>query len=391
MEEQNFTDYFPQTPLANSEPANATETFMESSTMNLGSNEVNGMKLLLESADEIGVRLEFDGDKTGVRFESDGDEHGMKKYKENGSRAAKEGLKETGRDIVVFGNNNGSATRPIILDSNNTNSKGKGKKIEHDDADSIAIIPNPSTLSHLSPETLPKRKRGRPKGSSNKLKPFASTGGFPVYPALGELMPHILTVKLGENILSQLLLLSQSTNRAMCILSAVGVVSIVCIRKLSGSYLRFKGPFQILSLSGTFVYGSTRNPLEKSWMINVLLANHDGKAFGGSVAGFMIAAEPVQIVVGSFEQGTRKERKKSRRARSSYPSRVPGNGSGHLIGANSINPASLPSFGQNVNPAPLSGFGQNVNPASPPDFGQNNVPQSMLGPGTSIDFIPFVP
>ncbi|CAN6695533.1 unnamed protein product [Malus baccata var. baccata] len=148
MEEQNFTDYFPQTPLANSEPANATETFMESSTMNLGSNEVNGMKLLLESADEIGVRLEFDGDKTGVRFESDGDEHEMKKWN--------------------------------------------------------------------------------------------YAGGFPVYPALGELMPHILTVKLGENILSQLLLLSQSTNRAMCILSAVGVVSIVCIRKLSGSYLRFK-------------------------------------------------------------------------------------------------------------------------------------------------------
>ncbi|RXI04713.1 hypothetical protein DVH24_038987 [Malus domestica] len=143
-----------------------------------------------------------------------------------------------------------------------------------------------------------------------------------------------------------------------------------------------QGPFQILSLSGTFVYGSTRNPLEKSWMINVLLANHDGKAFGGSVAGFMIAAEPVQV--------------------------------SHLIGANSINPASPPSFGQNVNPASLSGFGQNVNPASPPDFGQNvnpasppgfnlkfnpaslpgfgqNVPQSMLGPGTSIDFIPFVP
>ncbi|TQD79252.1 hypothetical protein C1H46_035205 [Malus baccata] len=89
-------------------------------------------------------------------------------------------------------------------------------------------------------------------------------------------------------------------------------------------------------------------------------------------------------------------------------------GSGYLIGANSINPASLPSFGQNVNPASLSGFGQNVKPASPPDFGQNvnpasppgfnlkfnpdslpgfgqNVPQSMLGPGTSIDFILFVP
>ncbi|XP_050140483.1 uncharacterized protein LOC126616465 [Malus sylvestris] len=145
-----------------------------------------------------------------------------------------------------------------------------------------------------------------------------------------------------------------------------------------------------------------------------------------------------KIVVGSFEQGTRKERKKSRRARSSYPSRLPGNGgipratplimippkakndgictspasalletpansgSGHLIGANSINPASLPSFGQNVNPASPPDFGQNVNPASPPGFnlkfnpaslpgfGQN-VPRSMLGPGTSIDFIPFVP
>ncbi|XP_048444919.1 AT-hook motif nuclear-localized protein 2-like [Pyrus x bretschneideri] len=269
MEEQKITDSFPQTPLTNREPANATDTLMESSTMTLESNVVNGMKL--ESADGIGVKLEFDGDESGVKLESDGDEHGVKlEYEENGSGAAKEGLKETDR--------------------------------------------------------------------------------FPVYPARVEY--HILIVAPGQNILRELLVLSQSTNGTMNVLSAVGVVSTICIRKPTGAYLRFKGSFQIISLSGTFINSSMCNPLGENRMVTAWLVNPERKSFGGSVVGFMIAATPVQIVVACFEPDTSKEK----------------NG----------NPASPPSFSQSVNPA------------SPSDFG-HNVPQPMLGPGTSLDVIPFVP
>ncbi|TQE13282.1 hypothetical protein C1H46_001089 [Malus baccata] len=212
MEEQKITDSFPQTPLTDREPANATDTLMESSTMTLDSN-----------------------------LESDGDEHGVKlEYEENGSGAAKEGLKETDR--------------------------------------------------------------------------------FPVYPARVEY--HILIVAPGQNILRELLLLSQSTNVTMNVLSAVGVVSTVCIRKPTG------------------------------------------KSFGGSVVGFMIAAAPVQIVVACFEPDTSKEKKGN-------PASLPSfcqNG----------NPASIPGFRQNDNPASPPSFGQSVNPASSPDFG-HNVPQPMLG------------
>ncbi|KAB2606592.1 DNA-binding protein ESCAROLA [Pyrus ussuriensis x Pyrus communis] len=252
MEEQKITDSFPQTPLTDREPANATDTLMESSTMTLESNVVNGMKL--ESADGIGVKMEFDGDESGVKLESDGDEHGVKlEYEENGSGAAKEGQKETDR--------------------------------------------------------------------------------FPVYPARVEY--HILIVAPGQNILRELLVLSQSTNGTMNVLSAVGV-----------------GSFQIISLSGTFINSSMCNPLGENRMVTTWLVNPEGKSFGGSVVGFMIAATPVQIVVACFEPDTSKEK----------------NG----------NPASPPSFCQSVNPA------------SPSDFG-HNVPQPMLGPGTSLDVIPFVP
>ncbi|XP_068339056.1 AT-hook motif nuclear-localized protein 2-like [Pyrus communis] len=187
-------------------------------------------------------------------------------------------------------------------------------------------------------------------GSGAAKEGQKETDRFPVYPARVEY--HILIVAPGQNILRELLVLSQSTNGTMNVLSAVGVVSTICIRKLTGAYLRFKGSFQIISLSGTFINSSMCNPLGENRMVTAWLVNLERKSFGGSVVGFMIAATPVQIVVACFEPDTSKEK----------------NG----------NPASPPSFCQGVNPA------------SPSDFG-HNVPQPMLGPGTSLDVIPFVP
>lgn len=56
-----------------------------------------------------------------------------------------------------------------------------------------------------------------------------------------------------------------------------------------------QGRFQILTLSGSFVYDATQNRRGKNGMLSVALCHPDGNIFGGAVAGALIAAEPVQV------------------------------------------------------------------------------------------------
>lgn len=56
-----------------------------------------------------------------------------------------------------------------------------------------------------------------------------------------------------------------------------------------------QGRFQILTLSGSFVYDATQNRQGKNGMLSVALCHPDGNIFGGAVAGALIAAEPVQV------------------------------------------------------------------------------------------------
>lgn len=97
---------------------------------------------------------------------------------------------------------------------------------------------------------------------------------------------------------------SQQGPRAICIISAVGLISNVTLRQpnSSGGTLTYEGRFEILSLSGSFTpteFGGSRTTSRTGGM-SISLASPDGRVVGGTLAGLLIAASPVQVVVGSF-------------------------------------------------------------------------------------------
>ncbi|KAG6761797.1 hypothetical protein POTOM_035033 [Populus tomentosa] len=225
------------------------------------------------------------------------------------------------------------------------------------------LSPPPGLTSSLS--SCEKRVRGRPRGSG-KLQLLASLGehsnyalafivrstswycvalflsfigGFAAETAGGSFTPHAVPVHTGEDIVTKLLAFSQKGARAVCILSATGVVSSVIMRQpgSSGGILRYDGPFEILSLSGSFTFSETGGSNRKIGMLSISLAKPDGRVFGGGVAGSLIAAGPIQLVrfwephamfvliyqliIASFKQNIGKEIK---RRQSADPPTAPG-------------------------------------------------------------------
>ncbi|KAF3505034.1 hypothetical protein F2Q69_00039359 [Brassica cretica] len=71
-----------------------------------------------------------------------------------------------------------------------------------------------------------------------------------------------------------------------------------------------EGRFEILSLSGTFMETENQGSRGRSGGMSVSLAGPDGRVVGGGVAGLLIAATPIQVVVGSFVTGDQQELKK---------------------------------------------------------------------------------
>ncbi|KAG5626899.1 hypothetical protein H5410_012117 [Solanum commersonii] len=120
----------------------------------------------------------------------------------------------------------------------------------------------------------------------------------------GNFLPHMITVEAGEDVTMKIISFSQQGPRAICIISAVGLISNVTLRQpnSSGGTLTYEGRFEILSLSGSFTpteFGGSRTTSRTGGM-SISLASPDGRVVGGTLAGLLIAASPVQVVVGSF-------------------------------------------------------------------------------------------
>ncbi|XP_011041161.1 PREDICTED: putative lysozyme-like protein [Populus euphratica] len=148
-----------------------------------------------------------------------------------------------------------------------------------------------------------KKARGRPPGSSKKqrLDALGSAGfGF---------TPHVITVKAGEDISTKVMSFSQHGPRAVCILSANGAISNVTLRQqaTSGGTVTYEGRFEILALSGSYLPSENGGQRSRFGGLSVCLSGPDGRVLGGSVAGLLVAAAPVQVVVGSFVADGRKE------------------------------------------------------------------------------------
>lgn len=148
-----------------------------------------------------------------------------------------------------------------------------------------------------SPPSDPSAKRrGRPPGSGKK-KQFEALGSWGI-----AFTPHILAVKAGEDVASKIMTFSQQGPRTVCILSANGAISNVTLRQpaTSGGLVTYEGRFEIISLSGSFLLAEDGDTRSRTGGLSVALAGSDGRVLGGCVAGMLMAATPVQVVVASF-------------------------------------------------------------------------------------------
>ncbi|XP_021319476.1 AT-hook motif nuclear-localized protein 10 isoform X2 [Sorghum bicolor] len=178
------------------------------------------------------------------------------------------------------------------------------------------------------------KRRGRPPGSGKKkqLDALGSSGT--------SFTPHIITVKPNEDVASKIMAFSQQGPRTTCIISANGALCTATLRQpaTSGGIVTYEGHFDILSLSGSFLLAEDGDTRSRTGGLSVALAGSDGRIVGGCVAGMLMAATPVQVVVGSFiAEGKKPKEEQPKREPTSVPP--------HTAGFGAASTASPPSDG----------------------------------------------
>ncbi|CAK8560996.1 unnamed protein product [Lathyrus sativus] len=194
----------------------------------------------------------------------------------------------------------------VGLDGSVKKKRGRPRKYGPDGSVNMPLSPLPISSS-APPNTndFSSVKRGKPQGMEYKRAKKV------VMDHLGEMnghadgtnfMPHFITVNAGEDVTNKVISFSQQGPRAICVLSANGVISNVTLRHpdSSGGTLTYEGRFEILSLAGSFMPTDNQGTRSRAGGMSVSLASPDGRVVGGGVAGVLIAATPVQVVVGSF-------------------------------------------------------------------------------------------
>ncbi|CAN4127443.1 unnamed protein product [Withania somnifera] len=199
--------------------------------------------------------------------------------------------------------------------------RGRPRKYAADGSVKV-LSPKPISSSAPSPSTVidfsssEKRGKIRPVGLVSKThhqpKVDKETPGEWVSCSVGaNFTPHIITVNTGEDVTMKVISFSQQGPRAICILSANGIISRVTLNQpdSSGGTLTYEGRFEILSLTGSFMPSETGGMRNRSGGMSVSLVSPDWRVVGGGVAGLLVAASPVQIVIGSFLAGDQHEQR----------------------------------------------------------------------------------
>ncbi|KAJ9540059.1 hypothetical protein OSB04_026565 [Centaurea solstitialis] len=140
---------------------------------------------------------------------------------------------------------------------------------------------------------------------------------------LGKVLHLIfISVTAGEDIGNKIMSFMQQSKQEMCVLSASGSISNASLRQpaSSGGNISYEGRFDILSLCGSYVrtdFGGSTGGL------SVCLSSNDGQIVGGSIDGPLIAAGPVQVIVGTFNIEGKKETATIIKADASTSSKLP--------------------------------------------------------------------
>ncbi|XVE64111.1 hypothetical protein DITRI_Ditri07aG0075500 [Diplodiscus trichospermus] len=200
--------------------------------------------------------------------------------------------------------------------------KKRGRPRKYAPDGSLAMTLSPMPLSSSIPLTgeFSSWKGGRGRSvetvkKSHKYEFESSPGDRIAYFVGANFTPHVITVNAGEDVMMKVMSFSQRGARAICILSANGTISNVTLRQptSSGGTLTYEGRFEILSLSGSFMPTEINGTKSRSGGMSVSLAGPDGRVLGGGLAGLLVAAGPVQVVVGSFLLGHQQEQKHKKR------------------------------------------------------------------------------
>ncbi|KAJ0236822.1 AT-hook motif nuclear-localized protein 13 [Hirschfeldia incana] len=185
-----------------------------------------------------------------------------------------------------------------------------------------------------------KRNRGRPPGSGKKqLDALGGTGGV-------GFTPHVIEVKTGEDIAMKVVAFTHQGPRAICILSATGAVSSVMFRQSSSpsGAVKYEGPYEIISMSGSFLNTESNGTVTKTGSLSVSLARPDGQVVGGCVAGMLVAGSQVQVVVGSFVPEVKKPKQSAARVQNTTPE--PASAPANMLSFGGGGPGSPRSQGQ---------------------------------------------
>ncbi|CAI9767625.1 unnamed protein product [Fraxinus pennsylvanica] len=192
--------------------------------------------------------------------------------------------------------------------------KGRPRKYAPDGS-ALALSPMPisASIPLTGDFSAWKHSTGRPVDSYKKKHKldFERPGEKAAYNGGAGFTPHVITVNAGEDVTMKIISFSQKGSRAICILAANGPISNVTLHQpnSSGGTLTYEGRFEILSLTGSFMPNDNGLTKGRSGGMSVSLAGPDGRVLGGGLAGMLVAAGPVQVVVGSFLPGHHQELK----------------------------------------------------------------------------------
>ncbi|XP_021743154.1 AT-hook motif nuclear-localized protein 7-like [Chenopodium quinoa] len=113
---------------------------------------------------------------------------------------------------------------------------------------------------------------------------------------------QVITVKAGEDIAAKLFLIGLAGGRSVFVCSAIGEISSVTIRQpgIAGGVIGYEGRYHLVTLNGSYQMKEVNGVSTTTGGITVTLASADGKLVGGLVDRLLIAATPIQLVIGIF-------------------------------------------------------------------------------------------
>ncbi|ESW18110.1 hypothetical protein PHAVU_006G013800 [Phaseolus vulgaris] len=167
----------------------------------------------------------------------------------------------------------------------------------------LPSLPPPSTNQHWEnlPLTTPpsKKPRGRPPGSKNKPKHSMPQPPMKIL---------IVNVAPGHDIIETILHIARRSHVSLTILSASGTITTVTLRHVptGSSAVMLHGPFNLLSLTGSYLYNNQYTLLPgatppRSLSFGIHLSTSNGRVFGGLVGGRVVAGNDVNLTISTFK------------------------------------------------------------------------------------------